>query len=108
LLDGKLSLLFISELLAVVSKGVGGLFIVLPDFLCNRSNQDISLRFAGDENSLRTLLLVRRPLGGQSGKRSSAGEFLRFFFFFPFAVFFFLGLHIHLWNDFSSCLFGKT
>jgi hypothetical protein len=64
---------FISELLGVISTGVGGLFTVLPDFLCNGSNRDISLRFPGDKNSSRTLLVVKRRPGGQFVKRSSEG-----------------------------------
>jgi hypothetical protein len=56
-LDVRLSLLFISELLGVVSTGAGRLFTVPPDFLCNRFNRDISLLFAGGETFSRTLLV---------------------------------------------------
>jgi hypothetical protein len=110
LLDVNLSLLFISELLKEVSAGVGVLFIVPPDSPCNRVNQDVSLLVVGCE-TFSSVLLYRRLGFVQSGvKRFSAGGSLRFcsfLIFLSFAVFFFFGL-IHLWNDFSSCLFGKT
>jgi hypothetical protein len=92
LLDVELSLLFISELLRVVSTGVGVLFTVPPDFPCNRFNRDISLLVAGCE-TFSSALLDRRLRAGQSAvKRSSAGGSSRFYFFLSFAVFFFLGL----------------
>jgi hypothetical protein len=94
----KLLLLFISELLKVVSTGVGVLFTVPPDSLCNRSNRDVSLLDAGCE-TFSSVLLDRRLRDGQSAvKRSSEGGSLRFFsflIFLSFAAFFFFGL-IHL------------
>jgi hypothetical protein len=58
LVDVKLSLLFISELLTVVSTGVDLLFTVPPDFLCNRFNRDISLHVAGCETFSSALYLM--------------------------------------------------
>jgi hypothetical protein len=98
LLDVKLSLLFISELIKVVSTGVGVLFTVLPDSLCNRVNQDVSLLVAGCETFSSVLLDQRLGVVQSSVKRFSAGGSLRFFsflVFLSFAVFFFFGL-IHL------------
>jgi hypothetical protein len=82
-------------------------FQFLLVFSANRFNRDISLLVAGCE-TFSSALLDRRLRSGQSAvKRSSAGGSLIFFFLISIAVFFFLAL-VHLWNGFSSCLFGKT